>query len=944
MSEFLAEASVLIRPDTTKFRATLVAELEAATAGIVVPVTVVAAAGGARSAQQAATATTTLNAAKQEQAAADALAAQEVANLAHAEELAASAAAKLAEVESAGELTTTALAEAKAKLRVATAAVAEAQKAEAAALATNNVELQANVRATLESATAEEAAARAAALEGVAHARTTKEIAGHAAAEHALARGVAFTGASMTGLRGATLAASGAFVVGAVAVTALEKSIHEASGEAEAAASVVRVFGDEIGGNLKKNAEDLATTFGVSTKTALEFEAQLGNTFKQAHIGTQQAADMSEQLVKLAADMAAFKNVPLETALKAITLGLVGNSRGLRQFQVQLNQARVDEEALRETGKKHAKDLTDQERLFARFNLILQETANQQGSVSRRTGELAQQEKTLAANTQNLGAELGRLANPVVTGLVHEINDLFKLVKLTKDAIPGLGGESDKAAHKATLWEKALGTVGGAFKDLVQSGGAFGLIFDFLTQKEDKAKTSTDALSQSVGQVTVVWRRFAAAVAQADLTKANNQLATLQEQLVGIKTAGTDTGPVLANLAKQEAAARRAVTAATRAANAEPLSPARQQRRRDAKTALLNIVEQERQIQQEQADAAQSIVDKINAQVADAIAKLKEAIAASDQAFLDAFAHQDVATNIAGIKAQMTKSLVDDVAIAELERKRILAQMAAARHDIIDAKTLAAFLDQKRVELAQVNLSQKQLEEQQRQNARDRKAARIARAAQSIDLDIELASTNKDIRAEIAARRRKIVFDQERLKSVRGDIIATKQLRNDIAAQRAAIRDLKGEVDKRRKDLEALEFSFLQTQTGFVSNLLSNLVPVSALAGTVGTGAFSTRTPVGGGGGGSPTSASPSGGGGGGVIDFGGAAGGPDRPDAAADVTTAHATSGGPRGVSAAQMSALITIQRHMLQVLSRMAGARSHPEAAVQRAGQAFANDFFNW
>ena len=909
MSEFLAEATVLIRPDTTKFRATLVAELEAATKGIVVPVTVVAAAAGTRSAQAATAATTQLNAVKQEQAAVDALAAREAATLAHAQELSAAAATKLAEVESAGALATTELAAAKATLRVAEAAVAAARKASVAALATENAELQADTAATLANAEAMAAAARAAALEGVAHARAGREVAAHAAAEHALARGVAFTGASMTGLRGATLAASGAFVVGAVAVTALEKSIHEASGEAEAAASVVRVFGNEIGENLKKNAEDLATTFGVSTKTALEFEAQLGNTFKQAKIGTQQAADMSERLVKLAADMAAFKNVPLETALKAITLGLVGNSRGLRQFQVQLNQARVDEEALRETGKKHAKDLTDLDRLTARYNLILAQTANQQGSVARRTGDLAQQEKTLAANTQNLGAELGRLANPVVTGLVHEINDLFKLIKLTKDAIPGLGGESEKAGHKATAWEKALGTVGGAFKDLVQSGGAFGLIFDFITQKEDQAKTKTDALAQSTEQVTVVWRRFAAAVAQTDLTKANNQLATLQEQLVGIKTAGAGSGAILANLAQQEAAARRAVTAATRASEAEPTSPARQQRRRDAKTALLNIVEQERQIQKEQADAAQAIVDQINAQVAAATEKLKEAIQASDQAFLDAFAHEDVLTNIAGIKAQMTRSLVDDVAVAELERKRILGQIAAAKRDIIDAKTLAAFLDQKRVELAQVNLQQKQLEEQQKQNAADRKRARIARAAESIELDIELAQTNKDIRAEIRARNRKILFDQERLKSVRGDIIATKQLRNDIAEQRAEIKKLKGDVDQRRKDLEALEFSFLQTQSGFVANLLSNLLPQGAVAGTVGGGAINTPTAI------------PS----------------PERtrpPDVGAGVT-AEAAKTSTRGASSGQMSALITINRGMLAVLQRIAGQRTHPEATNQRHRQ---------
>lgn len=47
MSEFLAEARILVRPDTTRFRAELQAELVAATKGITVPVSIAATASGA---------------------------------------------------------------------------------------------------------------------------------------------------------------------------------------------------------------------------------------------------------------------------------------------------------------------------------------------------------------------------------------------------------------------------------------------------------------------------------------------------------------------------------------------------------------------------------------------------------------------------------------------------------------------------------------------------------------------------------------------------------------------------------------------------------------------------------------------------------------------------------------------------------------------------------
>src|SRR5262245_37826720 len=50
MSEFLAEASVLIRPDTSKFRAELQAQLATATRGLVVPVAI--SAGAAQQVRQ----------------------------------------------------------------------------------------------------------------------------------------------------------------------------------------------------------------------------------------------------------------------------------------------------------------------------------------------------------------------------------------------------------------------------------------------------------------------------------------------------------------------------------------------------------------------------------------------------------------------------------------------------------------------------------------------------------------------------------------------------------------------------------------------------------------------------------------------------------------------------------------------------------------------------
>ncbi len=63
-----------------------------------------------------------------------------------------------------------------------------------------------------------------------------------------------------------------------------------------------------------------------------------------------------------------------------------------------------------------------------------------------------------------------------------------------------------------------------------------------------------------------------------------------------------------------------------------------------------------------------------------------------------------------------------------------------------------------------------------------------------------------------------------------------KELRNEIASQTAAINDITKEKQKQNtsRSFAQASFDFLQTQQGFASNLLGNLIPTGATGGLVG--------------------------------------------------------------------------------------------------------------
>ncbi len=941
MSEHFGEAGIFIRPDLTGFRAELIAGLEKATAGVTVPVPVLAAGTGTRTAK-AASASVVASHKAAGQAAAEA-AAQTI-GLDRATVLATAAQEQLAAVEKAGEFATTDLAAAKAKLAAAEKAVAAAQKAHTAALETQSNVLAANSSATLAAAEAAAVLARETTLEGVAHARTARSEAAHAASHHALTKGAAATGLSLVGARGATLAASSAFLAGAAAVTIFEHAVHEASAETEAAARVDRVFGDSAD-ELEKHAKGLAQSFGLSARQALDFEGKIGNTFKVVGIGGEEAAHTSEAVTKLAADMAAFANVPVDKVLKAIQLGLVGNTRGLRLYQVQLNQSIVAQEALTETGKKHVEQLTAQEKEQAFLTLLFQQTTNQQGAAARRADGLAQSEKVLKAELENLGGTLGRAVIPKITELVKETGFAIHAFGLFGDTVEKLASKAggSQFGHFVkdvqTLFSPTSGPLAKfkvlkegfkiVFPDdanrkielLDKDGKKLSLTWEELHARSVKAFETKElaAFADSLKGVIFQAQHLVVVLERRAFTAAANQLATLKDQLVGIKVAGGGAGEILANLDKQEAAARRALAAAeAEVASTHGRSIAAVEKERSARLDLLDVLDQEKAKRQEIADGAQQAAEQIAAAVQAAIDKAKELIQQADEATLASFEPRQGQIDLAAAKAQGTKSLVDDLAVERSNQKFIEQQIKIVSTSIIDEKVREAKLRELRVARQNSINAQKALNDQIAQNAKDRKAAAIANQGASIDADIEFAQITKNKSAEIKAHLAKIKFINIQIAHAKRGTLEWKKLRNERAQEQAAVKALRHQDDKLKQDLQAMQFEFLQRQSGFVSNLLSNILPSATLAGTVGGSSISTPTSVG--------------------------TGNRQRASFEQGLHTASQTGGGQRGATAGQLGTLITISRHQLQILMRLVGQRQHPEATNQRIMSAADIDIWQW
>lgn len=218
----------------------------------------------------------------------------------------------------------------------------------------------------------------------------------------------------------------GMLTVAALPVTAFFKSaIGGASDLAEQVAKTDQVFKGSSK-EIHNWVDGVTDSFGIAIGDAYEYAGNYGNIFTNMGVADDMAADYSKSLVELAADQAAFNNLPTVDVLGKIQSGMTGNYMGLKSLGIVINATMVQEKAL-EMGLADANgEFTSGALVQARYALVLEQSQNALGQTSRESEGLAFQQKKLAAEFKNLKDELGTELLPHIIKGVKFIGDLIK--------------------------------------------------------------------------------------------------------------------------------------------------------------------------------------------------------------------------------------------------------------------------------------------------------------------------------------------------------------------------------------------------------------------------------------------------------------------------------------------------------------------------------------
>ncbi len=232
--------------------------------------------------------------------------------------------------------------------------------------------------------------------------------------------------------------------LGALALGAM-RTVSDASDLNEALNKSRVTFG-KYASEVPGFSSSVASSLGISRAAALDQASGIAAMVQAMGTSKSASAEMSTRILKLAADMGSFHNADPSAMLENIRSGLSGEMEPLKKYGILLSESRVAQEAVRMGLVKQGATLTDQQKLQARYSLLLRDSAVANDDFSNTSGGLANQQRILKAEITDLSASLGTALLPAAQAAVSVIADLVGwmqqhtgIVKVAAGVIAALG-------------------------------------------------------------------------------------------------------------------------------------------------------------------------------------------------------------------------------------------------------------------------------------------------------------------------------------------------------------------------------------------------------------------------------------------------------------------------------------------------------------------------
>jgi phage terminase Nu1 subunit (DNA packaging protein) len=151
----------------------------------------------------------------------------------------------------------------------------------------------------------------------------------------------------------------------------------------------------------------------------------------------QKAYEMSTAITQLSYDMASFYNLPMDEAIQKLQSGLAGEVEPLRRLGIMVDEATVKSYAYANGIATQGKELTANEKVLARYGVIMDATSKAQGDLARTADSPANAMRRLGQTMAQAGADIGKIFMPAVGKGASALAELTGVLANSPAAIKG---------------------------------------------------------------------------------------------------------------------------------------------------------------------------------------------------------------------------------------------------------------------------------------------------------------------------------------------------------------------------------------------------------------------------------------------------------------------------------------------------------------------------
>jgi len=215
---------------------------------------------------------------------------------------------------------------------------------------------------------------------------------------------------------------------GVAIVSQIKPAINAASDLEESLNAVNVAFGDNAA-SIIKFGQTTKLTLGLAQADFNGIATQFSSFAKTIAGEGGNVGKVIEDLATRGADFASVYNLDVDVALGKLQSGLAGQSEPLRAFGVDVSAATVTAFALANGIGDGTGQLTEQEKVLARYGTIMEQTTLVQGDFANTSDGLANQQRILQATFTDLQAEIGAKLLPIMLKLIGVVNDNWEEIE-----------------------------------------------------------------------------------------------------------------------------------------------------------------------------------------------------------------------------------------------------------------------------------------------------------------------------------------------------------------------------------------------------------------------------------------------------------------------------------------------------------------------------------